>query len=249
MDKLKKQVILCVDDDKKNLELLEALLSPLGYAIKFSASGDDALSQIQAGVPDLILLDVMMPHLSGFEVLERLRAEVRTQHVPVVLLTALNAAEDKARGLRAGCDDFISKPFDKSELIARVRSLLRISAYRSLLEEKEAMEMVMHGVAEGVVVCDPAWNVTNVNHASQGYLGRTDLKGLNFVDLIFHDFKVSITPNEVRDLAQPSLRFKIKRAGASPSVPAHFLVTREVLLGEEQKIAWFFVRLQDITNE
>ena len=109
MDKIKKQVILCVDDDKKNLELLEALLSPLGYAIKFSESGDDALSQIQAGVPDLILLDVMMPRLSGFEVLERLRAGDRTRHVPVVLLTALNAAEDKARGLDRLADFFVGE--------------------------------------------------------------------------------------------------------------------------------------------
>ena len=249
MNSSKKQVILCVDDDRQNLELLEALLSPLGYEIRFSESGKDALSRVQAEIPDLILLDVMMPRLSGFEVLEQLRSQERTQYVPVLLLTALNAAEDKARGLKAGCDDFITKPCDRSELIARVRSLLRAGAYRDLLEEKKKMEIALHGTGEGVVVCDPSWVISSVNETSRVYLERTDLKGLSFADLLFHDFHVSVSTNELRDLSVPCLRFEIRREGSAQHKSARFLVTREVLLGEEQKVAWFFIRLRNIAEE
>ena len=191
MSDMKKQVILCVDDDKRNLELLDALLSPLGYDLQFSGSGEEAFKQIQQEVPDLILLDVMMPLLSGFEVLERLRSEERTKLIPVVLLTALNAKEDRIKGMEAGCDDFISKPFDKSELIARVRSLLKISYYRRSLDEKGKFEAVIQELKEGVIVCDPDWTVTRINHSAQHSL---DLSvGDALLDHIFGRYAVSVS--------------------------------------------------------
>jgi putative two-component system response regulator len=137
MDSIKNQTILCVDDDKKNLKLLELCLAPQGYTLKFSGSGPDALAQVEAEQPDLILLDMMMPGMSGLEVLERLRREEKTRLLPVVLVTSLNAAEDKIQGIEAGCDDFISKPFDKNELLARVKSLLRIKAFYDQMQNYE----------------------------------------------------------------------------------------------------------------
>ena len=105
MTETKKQIILCVDDDKKNLALLEALLAPKGYALHFAASGEEALKSVVSELPDIILLDVMMPGMSGLTVLGKLRAEERTRLLPIVLLTSLSASDDRIRWIEAGCDD------------------------------------------------------------------------------------------------------------------------------------------------
>ncbi|MFH1995437.1 MAG: response regulator [Candidatus Omnitrophota bacterium] len=126
--------ILVVDDEQKNVKLLEAYLLPLGYEVMKAGNGREALTIIEKKSVDLMLLDVMMPGMDGFEVTEKLRADERTRLIPVVLVTALKETEDRIRGIKAGCDDFISKPFDKDELLARVRSLLRIKTLRDELE-------------------------------------------------------------------------------------------------------------------
>ncbi len=126
-------VILAVDDQPQNIELLEAFLGPAGYRVVPADSGEKALEQLAQELPDLILLDVVMPRMNGFEVLRKLRADPRTQYIPVIMLTALKGIEDRVRAIEAGCDDFLSKPFDKVELLARVRSLVRIKAYHDQL--------------------------------------------------------------------------------------------------------------------
>ena len=117
--------ILCVDDDFNNRTLLEALLAPRGYRTILADCGQAALEKAAAELPDLILLDIMMPNMSGIEVLQKLRADGKTRHIPVIMITALSQTEEKARALEAGCDGFISKPFDRHELIARVEALLK----------------------------------------------------------------------------------------------------------------------------
>lgn len=117
--------ILCVDDDFNNRTLLEAVLTPRGYRTILADCGQDALEKAAAELPDLILLDIMMPNMSGIEVLEKLRADEKTKAIPVVMMTALSQPEDKARALEAGCNGFISKPFDRHELMARVEALLK----------------------------------------------------------------------------------------------------------------------------
>ena len=122
----KKPMILCVDDEPKNLELLEALLVPRGYDVIMAVNGSEALAKVVLDHPDLILLDVMMPNLDGYEVCRKIKSTKETQFLPVVMITSLAGEEERIRGVEAGCDDFISKPFDKNELSARVKSLLRI---------------------------------------------------------------------------------------------------------------------------
>ncbi len=121
-----KPVILVVDDQSQSVELLEAHLVGQGYEIVKAASGEEALEKLSGGQIDLVLLDIMMPRMSGLEVLEKLRADEKTRLIPVVMVTALRETEDKVKALEAGCDDFISKPFDKIELLARVKSILKI---------------------------------------------------------------------------------------------------------------------------
>ena len=142
-----KPVILAVDDQVQNIELLEAYLVGQGYEIIKAASGEEALEKLVHNQIDLILLDVMMPKMSGIEVLSRLRADEKTKAIPVVMVTALKETEDKIKALEAGCDDFISKPFDKTELLARVKSMLKISHYLRQLDEKEKFKAVVDKVS------------------------------------------------------------------------------------------------------
>jgi putative two-component system response regulator len=128
-------VILIVDDLVQNRELIEAHLAPRGYTILMAASGEAAMGLLQAEDVDLVLLDVMMPGMDGFEVCRRIRADKRLRQLPIVLVTALKETEDRVRGIEAGCDDFISKPVDKVELLARVSSLLKVKAYNDLLRD------------------------------------------------------------------------------------------------------------------
>ena len=123
-----KPLILAVDDQPANLALLRKLLRHQGYDVVEAVDGVAALAAIEAHEPDLVCLDVMMPVMDGIEVCQRVRAEPEHGALPILLLTALNQPADKARGLEAGANDFLSKPFDESELSARVRSLLRTKA-------------------------------------------------------------------------------------------------------------------------
>jgi class 3 adenylate cyclase len=121
-----------------NVKLLVDLLQAAGYETATAVNGPEALASIAQALPDLVLLDVMMPGMTGFEVCERLRAEAASALLPVVLVTALDGKDDRVRGIEAGADDFLTKPVNKHELLARVKSLLRIC---SLREELEAQRM------------------------------------------------------------------------------------------------------------
>jgi adenylate cyclase len=118
--------ILVVDDTPLNVKLLADLLRVKGFVVSTAASGPEALDRIAAERPDLVLLDVMMPEMSGYEVCARLRANPETARLPVVMVTSLDAVHERVKGIEVGADDFLSKPVNQPELLARVRSLLRI---------------------------------------------------------------------------------------------------------------------------
>ncbi len=128
-----KPVILVVDDQPQNVELLEADLVPQGYEIVKAANGEGALEKLSGNQIDLILSDVMMPGMDGFEVTRRVRRDDKKRLLPIILVTSLRATEDRIKGIEAGCDDFISKPVDKLELLARVQSLLKVKDYNDLM--------------------------------------------------------------------------------------------------------------------
>jgi putative two-component system response regulator len=128
-----KPVILIVDDQPQNNELLEALLVPQGYEIVKAVSGKEALEKLAGNQIDLMLLDIMMPGMDGFEVTRRVRQDAKNRLLPIILVTALRETEDRVKGIEAGGDDFLSKPVDKMELLARVKSLLKVKAYNDLM--------------------------------------------------------------------------------------------------------------------
>lgn len=144
--------ILAVDDQPENLELLGALLADEGFEVHFARDGVAALSEVERCRPHAVLLDIMMPRLDGIEVCRRLKSRRPTCFLPVVLLTALSDAESKVRGYDAGADDFLNKPFHRVELLARLRSLLRI---RSLRDELDTTEGVLFSMVELLEGKDP----------------------------------------------------------------------------------------------
>ena len=130
--------ILVVDDVAQNVKLIEQLLTLSGYAVLTASSGAEGLAKVAAGNPDLVLLDVVMPQMSGYEVCRAIRANPATELLPVVMITALDPAEERVKGIESGADDFLSKPINQPELLARVKSLLRIRALHRQVEEQTA---------------------------------------------------------------------------------------------------------------
>jgi two-component system alkaline phosphatase synthesis response regulator PhoP len=126
--------ILIADDNLQNVELLEAYLSDVECELRTAFDGEETLRVVEEFEPDLLLLDVMMPRLSGFEVCKKLRANPATKDLLILMVTALNEASDFERGVQAGTDDFLTKPVNKVELLCRIRSLLRVRHYKSQLD-------------------------------------------------------------------------------------------------------------------
>jgi putative two-component system response regulator len=140
--------ILIVDDNDNIRELLAAILMSPGYVIITAASGEEALALADSYRPDLVLLDVMMPGMDGYEVCRRLRAAPRTAEVPILMITALDDRASKVSGIEAGADDFLSKPLDRTELRARVRTITRLDRFRRLHEERDRRESELRAAAE-----------------------------------------------------------------------------------------------------
>jgi putative two-component system response regulator len=144
--------ILVVDDEPANRAVVSRMMKDLGYEVTTASDGEAALEAVRRGRPDVILLDVNMPLLDGFEVCRRLKSAAATRLIPVVMLTGRSTVEDRVRGIDAGADDFLTKPFILSELEARVRSLTRLKRYT---DELDSAESVILSLALTIEARDP----------------------------------------------------------------------------------------------
>lgn len=137
----KRAVILVVDDEELNRRLMEAMLLSMGYEVLSARDGVEALQAAQDHPVDVILLDIMMPRMNGFEAARQLKEMEKTSHIPIVMVTALSEVNDRVKALQSGADDFLTKPVDQTELKARVHSLLQVKAYHDhMREDKKLLE-------------------------------------------------------------------------------------------------------------
>jgi putative two-component system response regulator len=192
--------ILVVDDQAGCRDGLQVLLGRLGFEVRTAADGPSALKTCQLFKPDLVLLDVMIPGLDGFEVCRRLKSAPETMLTPVVLVTVLTATNDRVRGIEAGADDFLSKPLDPSELVARVRSLLKL---KSFTDEMENAEAVLFSLALSIEGRDPctAGHCARLAQLSAQLAARVGLAGDEVKALrragIVHDIGKVTVPDAV----------------------------------------------------
>ncbi len=141
-------MVLVVDDEAVNRKLAQELLTSRGYLVEVASNGEEAVSKVRALRPDLILLDVMMPRLDGLQTCRILKQDEETRLIPIVLLTALAALDDRVTGIEAGADDFLTKPFNAVELLARVRSLIHVKHLNDQLERTENILFTLAAAVE-----------------------------------------------------------------------------------------------------
>jgi putative two-component system response regulator len=207
-------IILVADDNEANRELLSALLSAEGYHVVGAVDGQQALDRVDSDSIDLALLDVVMPRRTGFEVCLAMKSKPETRLIPVVLLTSLNSDDDRIRGIMCGADDFLSKPVNKHELLARVHSLLRLKQFTDELDNAEA---VLFSLALSIEAKDPY---------TEGHCDRLS--------------KYSVALGEKLGLSEDQ-RVALRRGGlvhdiGKLAVPEHILLKPGPLTPEERKI-------------
>ncbi len=162
--------ILLVDDRPEGLELLMTFLPPTEYDHICASAGLDCLEKTRSLDPDLILLDIRLPDLDGYEICRRLRRDPALAEIPVILITAYNEPEARLKGLEAGADDFITKPFDPTELAARVRSITRLNRYRRILAERERFHWAVDHCDEGFLILNGNGEVIEANTRGRQFL-------------------------------------------------------------------------------
>lgn len=193
--------ILIVDDNPLNIKLLAARLSREYYVVETVTDGFQALEAVRRNLPDIILLDVMMPGMDGFEVCRKLKADSATRHIPVVMVTALTDVSDRVQGLMAGADDFLSKPINEVALLARVRSLLRLKLMMDewRLRERAAAQF---GSPDPMGE-DSGPDLNNISGAQLLYLGDEEIEHERFKTLLASEnitVDLARTQAEARDL-------------------------------------------------
>jgi signal transduction histidine kinase len=207
--------VLIVDDESHNRELLAVMLRQEGLLLLSAASGEEALALVAAQPPDLILLDVMMPGMDGYQVAAKIKAGAATKNIPVIMLTALDDRSAKMLGLSAGAEDFLTKPVDRVELSVRVRNLLRLKAYGDKLSAAlAALESANSAATAALAEASEARSMAEeANHAKTQFLRamshelRTPLNAISgYTEILEMGIRGAVNPEQTKDLG------RIKRA-------------------------------------
>lgn len=235
MPKSSVSTILVVDDNLGARRSIEALLTQENYRFLLAESGAVALQILEEHTPDVILLDVMMPGMNGFEVCQKIRSIPRVSEIPIIMITALDDEESMIEGIDAGADDFLSKPISKIELRSRIRSILRLNRFRKLCDERQKFELVVAQSHRGYVVIDENTRIVSSNTAAKKILGITsnsDESG-NFFEIARRNF--TIQPNNIEQLVDNQ---------DNPQLLDPFILVRSVI--NEQNARWIRVTFQDL---
>ena len=222
------QTILIVDDTPVGRDTLEALLYKQGYSLEFASNGPETLVKAEELMPDLILLDVMMPGMNGFEVCSHLRDNPITAEVPVIMVTALDDQSSRVKGIEAGADDFITKPFNRVELRARVKTILRLNRYRRLQDERSLLISALENLQAAYDETIRGWGyaLDLRDDETQGHSKRvTELTEQMAI-------KIGISPEEIIHIKRGALLHDIGKIG----IPDSILLKNGPLSDEEWKI-------------
>lgn len=223
------------DDITQNVKLLRVILTASEYDVIEAYDGEEALEKAKTENPDLILLDIMMPGLTGYEVCQKLRADGMTKNIPIVMITALHEMDDRIKGIEAGADDFISKPFNKAELLARVKSLLRMRQSTAKRDETMVLDTVLADLTEGVVVTDGQWKIKNINQTAQELLNihETDIAN---IDLLAHlsRMNLSVPADMLMSTQEKIVDFQI--LPSDPQRPFHANVRMAKMFDKQENI-------------
>lgn len=212
-----RQRILAVDDEIDNLDTLETYLIPRGYDVVRAINGENAMSIINKEKIDLVLLDVRLPDIDGFEITKRIRQREITRLLPIILITALSSSEDRIKGIERGCDDFISKPYNVQEVLARIKMLLKLNYYRSQANEKEKFDSIIRRTEDGIVVLDADLNISMINDVAVKLLGvdRNDMPR-DFLAHLLSKFTILHKGNLSADIRSKLLLCDMERINSSP---------------------------------
>jgi len=236
----RKPRILVVDDEERNLQLLEAVIIPLGYEVEFAMNGREAIEKAVSAKPDVILLDIMMPELDGFDAAKAIKNSVATGHIPIIMVTSLKESEQKIQAYELGVDDFISKPFDQTEVRARIKSLIKVKQYNDMLRNyQQALEMQLREKTE-----DLEQALSKLQFASRDTIHRLSaaaeykdedtgyhiLRVMNFSALLAR--KIGFEESHVERILFAAPMHDIGKIG----IPDHILLKEDKLTDEEWDI-------------
>ena len=209
--------ILIVDDERQNRKLLEVMLMAEGFLLQAAGSGEEALAMVAKQPPDLILLDVMMPGMDGFQVATAIKADIATRNIRIIMVTALDDRDARMMGLTAGAEDFLSKPVDRSELVARVRNLLHLKAvseeldtrYSELELAKAVADVALTEAREARMMAEHANSAKTLFLRAMSHELRTPLNAITgYTELLELGIRGEVNPKQLQDLG------RIKRAAA-----------------------------------
>lgn len=218
--------ILVVDDSPHNVKLLRLILETAGYRVLETFSGAEALETLHRDRPDAMLLDVRMPGMTGYEVCRKIRENPEFASLPVIMVTSLSLAEERVMGIEAGATDFISKPFSKNELLARVRASLAISKY--------CRNGVIPQLPGAVLITDPSWKILAMSPLSAALLNIPphDIMQFDFTQLLKQGEKDLLASGEEPIDFQLHFRTPLKARQAAVRDPSGKLVLRLITLSE-----------------
>jgi DNA-binding response OmpR family regulator/nitrogen-specific signal transduction histidine kinase len=233
--------VLIVDDEVMIRDTLEGLLLPQGHNLAFATNGVEALAKAAELIPDLILLDVMMPKMDGYKTCERLRADKLLTDVPIIMITALDDRESRLRGIKVGADDFITKPFDFVELQLRVQTITRLNRYRRLLTERHKFEWVVEQDKDGYLILNHNDEIVYANPQARRYLNLpADERELGFKTFLGMSRQQYRCEPETAWATWPVL---------SPGPSPYYLVRPETLTSESLWLQVEQMRMSSWSNE
>ena len=246
--------ILIIDDDPFGRDALGLVLESNGYELAFARNGPEGILRAAEVIPDLILLDVMMPGMDGFEVCRRLRKDPVLGEVPVLMITALDDRASRLQGIQAGADDFITKPIDSVELLARVQGITRLNRYRHLLNQRHRFEWVLDQANDGYLVLNEEELVVFANPTARRYFALegygSELEGRFFADLVRARYqcepagaweKLAVRPY----VGEESLFLIQPQQASSPPLWLQVSILDQVGSGHNQRL----LRVQDVSAQ